>query len=72
MFIALLAIYSKVIAADNEFPIIGVVAQELDQSMGVLYPAFSSFIAASYVKAAESSATRVVPIVINRNESYYR
>jgi hypothetical protein len=56
----------------QDFPIIGVVAQELLPDIAERYPAYSSYIGASYVKAIESSAARVVPIVPGKNESYYR
>lgn len=56
----------------NQTPVIGVVAQELSSSMAEKYPAYTSYIAASYVKAVESSGARVVPIPINKNETYYR
>ena len=74
IFILLAIHFSLIIAAysQNNFPIVGIVAQELTPTIEALFPAYSSFIAASYVKAAESSAMRVVPIVINRDESYYR
>ncbi|XP_065204851.1 gamma-glutamyl hydrolase-like [Planococcus citri] len=56
----------------NKSPIIGVLSQELLFRNLELFPASSSFIAASYVKAVESSGARVVPVVINKPESYYR
>lgn len=56
----------------NDHPIIGIVAQELDFKLGKNYPAYTSFIAASYVKAVESSGARVVPIIPHRDEAYYR
>jgi len=71
----LLAIFSGVInvlASEYETPIIGVVAQQLSPSLQKAYPAYSAFIAAAYVKAIESAGARVVPISINKNESYYR
>lgn len=56
----------------NDYPIIGIVAQELNFKLGTNYPAYTSFIAASYVKAVESSGARVVPIIPHRDEAYYR
>ncbi|KAI5645420.1 peptidase c26 domain-containing protein [Phthorimaea operculella] len=57
----------------NNRPIIGVLAQEYDNA---LYPKYipekyTSYIAASYVKAIESTGARVVPIKIGQNRSYY-
>lgn len=55
----------------NDRPIIGVVSQEIAPKNQKYFPAHSSFIVASYVKAVESSGARVVPIVVNKPESYY-
>lgn len=56
----------------NEYPIIGVVAQEVNEltedSIGV--PAHS-YIAASYVKFIEGGGARVVPVWINKPKKYY-
>ena len=55
----------------NNRPIIGILAQEC-------MPYFSaeicdtSYIAASYVKFIESAGARVVPVLINQPEEYYR
>lgn len=56
----------------NERPIVGILAQEISDELLPNFPAYSNFIAASYVKAVESSGARVVPIVVNKTESYYR
>lgn len=73
IFLAICCCMAGAVSADvNETPIVGIVAQELDPSMQKSYPVFNSYIAASYVKAVESSGARVVPIPINKNESYYR
>lgn len=53
----------------TERPIIGILTEEVSQEK---YPGYSSFIAASYVKAVEGSGARVVPIFINRTEKYYK
>ncbi|XP_065212992.1 gamma-glutamyl hydrolase-like [Planococcus citri] len=54
-------------------PIIGVLAQEFSVD-DVLYKETkaNSYIAASYVKAIESSGARVVPILINQDDFYYK
>ena len=55
----------------NDRPIIGILAQECQ-------PYFSeelcstSYIAASYVKYIESAGARVVPVLINQPEEYYK
>lgn len=79
MNILLLVICSSTVTAsvipatdENQFPIIGIMAQGLPPLTQEMYPAYNSFIAASYVKAVESSGARVVPIPVRRNETYYR
>merc|ERR1719288_616609 len=55
----------------NERPIIGVLAQECQP----YFPESicnTSYIAASYVKFVESGGARVVPVMINQPEEYYR
>lgn len=49
----------------NNAPIIGVLAQEFDDSLKKLYPngPQNSYIAASYIKYLEGSGARVVPIL---------
>lgn len=56
----------------NEYPIIGVVAQETNALTEgeVGMPAYS-YIAASYVKFIEAGGARVVPIWINKPRKYY-
>ena len=61
-----------VLDSEYQTPIIGIAMQELSPALQEAYPAYCSYIAASYVKAVESSGARVVPIPINKNESYYR
>lgn len=53
----------------TERPIIGILTEEVNQET---YPAYSSFIPASYVKAVEQSGARVVPIFINGTDKYYK
>lgn len=50
----------------NDYPIIGVVAQETSD------PETFSYIAASYVKFIEGGGARVVPIWINKPKKYYK
>jgi hypothetical protein len=49
----------------NERPIVGVLAQEQSYKMKGIYAKedYTSYIAASYVKALESAGARVVPIM---------
>ncbi|XP_063857573.1 gamma-glutamyl hydrolase-like isoform X2 [Scylla paramamosain] len=58
----------------NLRPIIGILSQELSRSMdNALQPHnYSSYIAASYVKFYESAGARVVPVMINQEDDYYR
>lgn len=58
----------------NLYPIIGILSQELSRSMdNALDPHnYTSYIAASYVKFYESAGARVVPILINQDDEYYR
>ncbi|KAG7330047.1 hypothetical protein KOW79_006269 [Hemibagrus wyckioides] len=51
----------------NDFPIIGVLAQEVYSPK----PGENAYIAASYVKYLESAGARVVPVMINRTEEEY-
>ena len=55
----------------NQRPIIGVLAQEC-QPYFPLDICNTSYIAASYVKYIESAGARVVPVMINQDEEYYR
>lgn len=56
----------------NNEPIVGVLSQEIPPHYLPFFPAHTSFIATSYVKATESAGARVVPIVTGKPESYYR
>ncbi|KAK7071875.1 hypothetical protein SK128_012855, partial [Halocaridina rubra] len=58
----------------NLQPIIGILSQELSRGMteALSDTYYTSYIAASYVKYFESGGARVVPILINQDESYYR
>ncbi|XP_063695545.1 gamma-glutamyl hydrolase-like [Culicoides brevitarsis] len=56
----------------NEYPIIGVLAQETSYQLEKCYPGrYKSFIAASYVKFVEGGGSRVVPIFIGKPKQYY-
>ncbi|RZF44121.1 hypothetical protein LSTR_LSTR014192 [Laodelphax striatellus] len=41
-------------------------------SLKRVYPNYTSYIAASYVKAVEAAGARVVPLLISQNEEYYQ
>ncbi|XP_064097321.1 gamma-glutamyl hydrolase-like [Macrobrachium nipponense] len=58
----------------NPRPIIGILAQEPSRKMvkALNGSDYTMYIAASYVKFFESGGARVVPILINQNEKYYR
>ncbi|XP_026762445.1 gamma-glutamyl hydrolase A-like isoform X1 [Galleria mellonella] len=60
--------------AINNRPIIGILSQEQSFYLQGKYPKenYTSYIAASYVKAIEASGARVVPILIGKNREYYR
>ena len=58
--------------ANTNRPIIGIAAQEISSSVKEKFPQYSSYLAASYVKAIESSGAQVVPISVNKSISYYR
>jgi gamma-glutamyl hydrolase len=53
----------------TERPIIGILTEEFTPTGS---GKTDSLIAASYVKAVEQSGARVVPVFINKTESYYR
>lgn len=56
----------------NEGPVIGILTQETYWSNFRHHlPLYKSYIAASYVKAIESSGGRVVPVFTNRTTKYY-
>lgn len=56
----------------NERPVIGILAQETYWStFKNSTPSNYTYIAASYVKAIESSGGRVVPVFTNRTTEYY-
>uniref|UniRef100_A0A336MIE1 folate gamma-glutamyl hydrolase n=1 Tax=Culicoides sonorensis TaxID=179676 RepID=A0A336MIE1_CULSO len=57
----------------NEYPVIGVLAQEISYALEQVYPGmYKSFIAASYVKFVEGGGARVIPIWIDKPKEYYR
>ncbi|XP_055340715.1 gamma-glutamyl hydrolase-like [Paramacrobiotus metropolitanus] len=65
---------SAVSQASRDAPVIGILAEsvvskKMQSTLGVKRTA--SFIAASYVKWAETAGARVVPILLNQPESYY-
>lgn len=60
------------VSGATETPVIGIVALDLPERLLKHFPAHSSILVASYVKAVESSGARVVPIALRKNESYYR
>lgn len=61
-------------ASATSRPIVGVLAQEISRSYArkLHQSNATSYISASYVKAAEASGARVVPIFIKRSLQYYR
>ena len=58
----------------NERPIVGILAQDIDTTKltSMKNSNYKSYIAASYVKFVESGGARVVPVLINQPEEYYR
>ena len=54
----------------NARPIIGILAQELPNSLQESYNE-TSYIGAAYVKYIEAAGARVVPILINQGDEYY-
>ncbi|XP_063587250.1 gamma-glutamyl hydrolase-like [Penaeus indicus] len=58
----------------NLRPVIGILSQELGRSMRKALSEYNytSYIAASYVKFFEGAGARVVPILINQDDDYYR
>ncbi|XP_069985038.1 gamma-glutamyl hydrolase [Penaeus vannamei] len=58
----------------NLRPVIGILSQELGRSMrkALAEHNYTSYIAASYVKFFEGAGARVVPIMINQDDDYYR
>jgi len=54
----------------TERPIIGILTEECQPVIDC--PGYTSYIAASYVKAVEQSGARVVPVFINQTKEYYR
>lgn len=69
--ISILSFFTK-LTLSNERPVIGILTQEIYWSkFKDLKPSNYSYIAASYVKAIESSGGRVVPVFTNRTTEYY-
>ncbi|KAK4290202.1 hypothetical protein Pmani_036883 [Petrolisthes manimaculis] len=57
----------------NLKPVIGILTQEISRRMNEATGSnYTSYLAASYVKFMESSGARVVPIMINQDDDYYR
>lgn len=73
LLITLVSINGQIIKeAKTEYPIIGVLAQEISYALEQKYPGqYKSFIAASYVKFVEGGGARVIPIFIDRPKEYY-
>jgi len=71
-------IKSNVLNMDvNNRPIIGILTQELDDILTAKLPneyqgKYSAYLASSYVQWIMSGGARVVPIIIGKNEDYYR
>ncbi|XP_071813550.1 gamma-glutamyl hydrolase-like isoform X2 [Apostichopus japonicus] len=53
----------------NDRPIVGILSQESVESLKKFGP---TYIPASYVKFIESAGARVVPILVNQTDSYYK
>lgn len=58
-------------AHTNDRPIIGVLSQEMPETLNNFFPGHKQFIPASYVKFLEGGGARVVPVWINKTVSYY-
>merc|ERR1711892_268051 len=61
----------------NDRPIIGVLSQEIDEAIMRHLPVelrntSTSYIASSYLKWVEAGGARAVPVIIGREESYYK
>eukprot|EP00092_Neocalanus_flemingeri_P026722 GFUD01028972.1.p1 GENE.GFUD01028972.1~~GFUD01028972.1.p1 ORF type:complete len:425 (-),score=119.57 GFUD01028972.1:266-1441(-) len=66
---------SKESEAVNDRPIIGVLTQELDSVLNSKLPPghnYTSYLAASYVQWVQAGGARAVPVIIGREEEYYR
>lgn len=59
-------------SVENDRPVIGILAQELDPELQRRFPGHKSYIVGSYVKAVEAAGAQVVPIMIGQTEQYYR
>ena len=66
----LFAVQDDEIVLKNARPIIGILAQELPNSLQESYNE-TSYIGAAYVKYIEAAGARVVPILINQDDEYY-
>ncbi len=56
----------------NSYPVVGVVVQEVSENTKKFYPKYSTYLAASYVKALENSGARVLPILMSKPDIYYK
>jgi len=59
----------------NDRPIIGILTQELDEALSSKLPSghnYSSYLAGSYVNWVMSGGARAVPVIIGRDEDYYK
>lgn len=68
--IYILSFWTKLILC-NEKPVIGILTQETYWSLYKDFKPLNSLIAASYVKAIETSGGRVVPVFTNKTTAYY-
>lgn len=56
----------------NERPIIGILSQELSDTLEEWYgDNYTSYIGAAYIKYVEAAGARVVPVLINQPDEYY-
>jgi gamma-glutamyl hydrolase len=69
--IILVIAISDVSSKENYEPIIGMLSQRLSSTMKPRFPDSDSYIAASYIKWAESGGARAVPIWIDKSTEYY-
>jgi len=61
--------------AGNDRPIIGVLTQELPDSLNSYLPAghnFTSYIASSYIKYVEGAGARAAPVIIGKDKEEYK
>ena len=62
----------KELQALNKRPIIGILSQELSDTLEEWYgDNYTSYIGAAYIKYVEAAGARVVPVLINQPDEYY-